>query len=330
MRAVLIGCGAISQNHASILKEMKGRVDLVALCDTVPENAKVLMETVGLDLPVYTDYREMFDQVMPDAVHICTPHFLHAQMAIDALDRGIHVFLEKPAAMTPRQLAELEEAEKRSKATLCVCFQNRFLTCNQTAMEKIRSAEAGKILGARAFVTWYRGGEYYTESPWRGKLATEGGSVLMNQSIHTLDLLLWFLGEPKTVDGAIGNYQNTMNETEDTAHLYMTFPQGQKALFYATNTYCKSAKIEWEVVCENMTLRSVGHKLFINDEPVVTRQEGSNAGKAVWGKGHSILIGEFYRALEEGKESPVPLSSAAVPLRAIWELFRKNGVRIDG
>jgi len=322
MRSALIGCGAISRNHVHVLKELREETELVALCDVNKEAAEELAREFLWDLPVYTDYLEMLDRVKPDAVHLCTPHFLHAEMAVEALNRGIHVFMEKPVCTTPEQLAALEEAERRSSAMLCICFQNRFLDSSRKAREMISSGEAGKILGARGFVTWDRGGDYYSKSPWRGKIATEGGSVLMNQAIHTLDLILWFMGGvPETVKGAIGNYRNTMNDTEDTAHLYMTFPENRVALFYATTTYCRSARIEWELVCEKKILHFEGPELSVDGEKIVSRQEGSNAGKSVWGKGHGILIREFYRAIREGAPSPVPLAEASVSLRTIWALY---------
>lgn len=319
-KTVLIGCGAISTNHADALKNLPA-VNFAAVCDPNPEAAKALMELHGLDLPVYADYKEMFAVEKPDAVHICTPHFLHAEMAIYALDRGINVFLEKPACMTREELAPLMEAEKRSSAILCVCFQNRFLTCVEKAREVLAEEKTGEILGARAFVTWKREGAYYTESPWRGKIATEGGSILINQSIHTLDLLLQFMGTPETVQGAIGNYMTPYNDTEDTAHIYMTFPNKKMGVFFATNGYCKSRKIELELTCENRLIRFVGDKLYVDDELYYEGQTGANRGKSVWGKGHGILIERFYKALENGEASPVPLESAAVSLGVLWDLF---------
>lgn len=329
MKTVLIGCGAISRNHVPALKRLAPRVQLCAVCDREEEKAKKLLEETELSLPVYTDYREMFEKERPDAVHICTPHHLHAPMAIEALSRGIHVFMEKPACIDDAQLEALKQAEEASDATLCICFQNRFLPSVQKAKEWIDSGKMGRILGGRGFVTWDRGGAYYSESPWRGKKVTEGGSVLMNQSIHTLDLLLSFLGEPTYVQGAVGNYRNTDNDTEDTAHIHMTFPEGRVGIFYATNTFIRSRRVEWELVCENGILRFVGDKLFLDDEVVVdSRPDGPATGKAVWGKGHALIIDAFYRALEENGPPPVSLESASRSLRTIWSLYEKNGVML--
>jgi predicted dehydrogenase len=323
-KAVLIGCGAISENHIGILKEMP-EVNFSAICDIDPKAAKRTVEREGLSLNVYTDYKEMLEKEKPDAVHICTPHFLHAPMAIYALERGINVFLEKPACMTPEELPALMEAEKNSSAILCISFQNRFLEAVGVAEKMIASGEYGKVMGGRAIVTWSRGGEYYTESPWRGKIATEGGSVLINQSIHSLDLLLYFLGEPENITGMIGTHTTgPYNDTEDTAHIIMKYPDDKVGIFFATNSYFKSARVEVDIACEKKNLRLSGDRLSVNGEIVFEGTKGVRRGKEVWGKGHSILIDEFYKALEEGRESPVPLESAVKSLKVIWELYRQN------
>ena len=323
-KAVLIGCGAISENHLAILHEMP-EVDLTAVCDISPEAARQALSREGISLPIYTDYKEMLEKEKPDAVHICTPHFLHAEMAIYALDRGVNVFLEKPACMTPEELPLLEAAVERSCAILCVSFQNRFLSAVEKAKEVLKDPGTGKILGGRAIVTWMRNGAYYTESPWRGRIATEGGSVLINQSIHSLDLLLQFLGDPDSVQGAIGTYATAPhNDTEDTAHIYMTFPDGKSGVFFATNNYCKTTSAQIDIVCENKTLSLAADRLFIDRQLVFEGKRGRILGKAAWGKGHGILIDAFYRALEEGGKSPVPLESAARSLKVIWEVYRQN------
>lgn len=322
----LIGCGSISRNHIHAIRDLEemGRVRLVALCDIVPEAAEKLSCEEQISVPIYTDYREMLLKEKPDAVHICTPHHLHTRMAIFALEHQINVFLEKPLCILPEDLERIAEAEKKSTAMLCVCYQNRFLNAVTRAKEMIGTEQVGSPLGARAFVTWCRGGEYYTQSPWRGKIATEGGSVLMNQSIHTLDLLLWFLGDPERVEGAIGNYHTAAyNDTEDTAHLYMTFPDGKVGIFYATTAYCVSSKIELEIVCEKKVLKLTGDKLSVDGVPVLLEQPGKNRGKEVWGKGHGILIARFYEALEKNEPSPVPLEEAARSLKTLWALYQK-------
>ena len=105
-----------------------------------------------------------------------------------AQERGINVFMEKPPAITFAKLDQLKQAVYASKAKLGLCYQNRYNQSYHAAKEFIASGAAGKVLGARVLVTWNRPAPYYTQSEWRGKLATEGGGVLINQAVHTLDL----------------------------------------------------------------------------------------------------------------------------------------------
>ena len=322
-RSVIIGCGAIAPLHVKALLQSEF-AELAALCDVEKSHAEKLAEENGLSVPVYTDYREMIEKEKPGAVHICTPHFLHAEMAIYALERGIHVFLEKPACMNFTELAALAEAERQSSAHLCVCFQNRFLPANLEAKRLIDEGEIGKVLGMRGFVTWNRRGAYYAESPWRGRKETEGGSVLMNQAIHTLDLMHYFGGTPESVEGKLSNHHmKGINNTEDTAEIYMKFPNGATGLFYATTAFCASSPIFLEVVGEKKTLRIEGNRLWIDGVLFEgAEEEVSHGGKAVWGNGHKILIEEFYRTL--GEKSPVPLAEGARVLRTVFSLYEEN------
>ena len=184
----IIGCGAISNNHISFLNEMKN-VKIIALCDILTERAQAKKEKYNLDCMVYDDYKKMLNEISLDAVHICTPHYLHSEMAIEALKRDINVLLEKPVAITSKQADDLLKAAKQSKAKICISFQNRYLNRNKAVKELITSGKAGKILHINGEVAWHRTAGYYTNSRWRGFKATEGGGVLMNQAIHTLDLI---------------------------------------------------------------------------------------------------------------------------------------------
>ena len=321
-KTAVIGCGAIAAVHAKALAE-NGRVSLSCLCDVDPAKAKAMAKTLGVDLPVYTDYREMLAREELDAVHVCTPHFLHAEMAEAALAAGVNVFLEKPACMTPAEVPALEKAAAESRAKLCVCFQNRFNPSTEKLRDMIADGKLGKVLGGRGIVTWDRGGAYYTLSPWRGKKATEGGSVMINQALHTLDLLQFFCGDPVSVKGAASNFRTPCNDTEDTAVLYLTFPGGGDGLFLGSTAYCRSAPAELEVVTEAGVARLEGGVLTLNGA-VIVPSETAAPGKAVWGNGHTRLIDLFYEALEKDLPAPVPLSEGLRALRTVWSLYGQN------
>ena len=224
-RVGVVGCGGIAQVHGTVLQHLEG-VELVGCADIKPERAQAFAETYGGR--AYSSMEELLEHEQLDAVHLCTPHYLHTPMAKLAASRGLHVFTEKPPVMTWEQWAEFRQLEQ-APTRVGVCFQNRYNPSVQLLREVLASGKAGKVLGARAFVTWHREAPYYTESGWRGSLQTEGGGVLINQSIHTLDLLGQFLGRATQVEASMMNHHlKGVIEVEDMMEAYLTFGEARR------------------------------------------------------------------------------------------------------
>ena len=194
MKAAVIGYGVIGKHHVNILSEMGV---LSAICDT---DKKALEGLEGIRL--FDDYIEMLDCIHPDVVHICTPHYLHADMIIEALGRNINVLCEKPVCIREEDIPRILEAEKNSDAMLGVCHQNRYNPANLYVKEYIKDKT---VLGGVGQVSWKRDAAYYASGEWRGKWETEGGGVLINQALHTLDLMQWFCGMPEYLSASISN-----------------------------------------------------------------------------------------------------------------------------
>ena len=323
-RVAIIGCGAISQTHAAYLTKMP-QIQIVGLCDIKPERAEALAAAHGLNAPVFTDYREMLDAVRPDVVHICTPHYLHVPMAIDALKRGIHVLTEKPVCISPGQKDELLCASRESRAKICVCFQNRFIERNMRLKELLDAGEYGRIKSVFGSVLWKRTAEYYITSGWRGKIATEGGSVMINQAIHTLDLLLWTCGDPDSVAAVTANFTHQgVIETEDTAVADLFYPD-MTAIFLATNTNSVSAPISLEFRCEKGVLAIRDGDLWIDGAPQGLKDPVAPTGKNEWGVGHRNLFAAFYRSLDEDLPVPVSVEDAYRAVRVLRTVYASNG-----
>lgn len=212
IRTALIGCGGISKVHLDALSHMDN-VELVSVADVKEDRAKARAEQYGCAYT--TDWTEYVSRDDIDVVHICTPHYLHAPMAIALLDSGKRVLTEKPMAS---EVADAEEMIRHSDGRLAVVFQNRYNEASQFIRQSIADGRYGKLLSMRAAVNWHRTPEYYTESGWRGFYKTEGGGVLINQAIHTLDLMLYFAGKPASVRGHVSTdlLYDTI-EVEDTA-----------------------------------------------------------------------------------------------------------------
>ena len=324
MKTALIGCGAISGNHLTAIRALPD-VELVALCDVIPERAEAARNKYAPDAAVYADYRKMLDETKPDAVHIATPHHLHAEMTREALARGINVFLEKPVCISEEEIARMTEAEKKSRGRVCVCFQNRLN--HSVLLAKKLAGEFGGVGSARATVTWCRDAEYYRTDGWRGKTATEGGGVLINQAIHELDLLIGYCGVPSTVSAKTANHRHAgVIEVEDTAELLIGFDSGATAFFTATTAFGCDAPNFAELFCRNgRRITLLGDALYVDGVPYeVEADDRAFPGKECWGAGHVRLIRLFYEAVASGSPMPVTLESAAVPLCVLLAAYRSS------
>ena len=191
MKTAVVGCGNISNVHFKALSEIQ-EIEIVAVADIKKERAD--KKAVEFGAKAYYDFEEMLANEDLDCIHICTPHYLHTPMALKALNKGIHVLIEKPCSVSADEVEALRNAQKESGKQVGICFQNRYNSCVCRAKELVDSGNMGKIRSVRAFVTWCRGEDYYSDD-WHGTLEKECGGVLINQAIHTVDLIQYFTGK---------------------------------------------------------------------------------------------------------------------------------------
>lgn len=321
IKAAIVGCGVIHENHANAIIKYNG-AEISSFCDIKPDRA--LNAAAKYGGKATSDYKEILEDSDINVVHICTPHYLHTPMAIEALRHGKNVLMEKPVAMNYEEAEKLIRAAQESDRKIGVCFQNRYNNTNRRIKELLTSGETGRILGARAFVNWRRDDKYYLESDWRGKWSTEGGGVLINQAIHTIDLLQWFLGEIESVSGhAATRKLGDIIEVEDTAEAYIRFKSGADAIFFGSNCFAINAPVFIEIVCENAVLR-------LEEELTVKWKDGrcevcresdmATGAKAYWGLGHTMLIGDFYKTIEAGGNFDIDPGEAAKSIKIIDEI----------
>lgn len=328
-RAAIIGLGAISAVHVAAITE-NDFADIIAICDIDAEKLVKTAAKIPHPVRTYTDYKAMLAEVKPEVVHICTPHFLHKAMAIDSMRAGCDVYLEKPAALNYDEGLEILAVEKETGKKVCVSFQNRVIPTNLTAKKMIDSGELGAFRGARAFMTWNRSGAYYTQSPWRGRFATEGGGVLMNQSIHTLDLLYYFGGKIDHTQGTASLRKNAdIIEVEDTAEATVFYESGKTAIFYATNCNVTDASVMVEVYLEKGKLLLQDNRLYKdvgNGYELVLDDSAQMAlGKMVWGNGHAMMMNRFYASLDGKDEYYCTLEDALPVLKVIGDIYECSG-----
>ena len=323
-KVALVGCGTIAPNHLRAIKSLPG-IEVVALCDTNLEKAEQRKNEYELNCKLYSDFDEMLENEELDSIHVATPHYLHAPMTIKALKKNINVFLEKPMCISCDEINDIIKAEEESCAKVCVCFQNRFNP--STVLAERIAMEDGGVKSAFGSVFWYRDEKYYTNSGWRGKYATEGGGVMINQAIHTLDLLCYYLGTPKSVAATVSNHHlKDIIEVEDSAEGIIYFENGKKANFYTTTSFeGRDATILYLVTEKKRRIQIQYSAVYVDGEKVDDPSLVSDfIGKECYGNGHMYLIAKYYEALKNNTEMPVTLESAQYALRVLLASYRSN------
>lgn len=327
--AAIIGCGAIFPLHAKALAQLQG-VELLAVADNELSKA----EQAGLEYgcTATDDYRTIVERDDIDVVHLCTPHYLHAEMAVELLGAGKHVLTEKPLAANLDSARRMLEAAASSKGQLGVAFQNRYNDPSVYIKQKIESGELGKMICLKGVVTWHRDEAYYQSSNWRGRWVTEGGGVLMNQTIHTLDLLQWFGGDIASVKGSVTtDVLDGVIEVEDSAHACIDFSNKARALFYGTNAYLVNSPVELEVVFEHGILLQRRDSLYLwkdEQETLICEPASRSYGaKSYWGTGHFMLIEDFYTHIRENRRFWIDGEEGFKALKLAADIYSSSHAR---
>lgn len=311
MRSAIVGCGSIAQVHAQAIGQLR-QEGLVAVADIERDKAESMAALYGAK--AYSDWEKMLEEERIDVLHICTPHYLHASMAVSALERGVHVFMEKPPVIHLQQWEQLSAAVRNQQngAKVGVCFQNRYNSSVRYVKEHMDNGAWGRLLGARGIVTWRRDEEYYTAGGWRGQIETEGGGALINQAIHTLDLLQYFAGEKALAVEAVMDRQHLPESigVEDLAAVYISYPHARVCL-YASNSYVADVPPLLELECEKARIRIEEESVTVytaeGERQEVELQVQECLGKRYWGAGHFSTIREFYRCAASGEHFPIEL-----------------------
>ena len=228
LRIAVVGCGVIGRVHADTITGLGPDASLVLAVDESAERA------AGLGVPYTTSFAEAVASPEIDAVAICTPSGTHADLVVAALEAGKHVLVEKPLDITLAAAQRIAAAAAVSDRTVAVVSQHRFDRASVVVHNAVAAGDLGRITSAVASVAWWRSQGYYDSGDWRGTWSLDGGGALMNQSIHTVDLMVWLLGEPVEVFAATGRLSHERIEVEDTAVATVRFAGGALGLIHAT------------------------------------------------------------------------------------------------
>ncbi|HOI23730.1 MAG: Gfo/Idh/MocA family oxidoreductase [Spirochaetia bacterium] len=357
-RTVLIGCGRISHKHIEAFARNAARMQLVALCDPLLHRAQAkakeyleamvavrAIASVSSAAPprVYADYRQMLEELKPDMATIATESGYHPRIAIDCLNAGAHVICEKPIALSTKDADAMIAVAKARGRKLALCFQNRFNAPVQKARRALEAGRFGKLLHGMIQVRWNRNEGYYSQAPWRGTWALDGGT-LMNQCTHGIDLLQWMMGEDAVrVQAATRRFSRPI-EAEDFGAAIIEFASGAvgivegTACVYPTNLNetlslfgTKGTVVIGGLATNKLeTWRFADAEEYGDTEDKVLDSHAKNP-PSVYGYGHGDLFADVLDSIETGSELLVSGERGRKALEIILAIYKaqKTGLPVE-
>lgn len=311
----IVGLGAIAGLHVKAIAALD-EAELVAGYDSAPGKADEFCEANGGR--AYHDLGAFLDDPRMEAVIIATPSGLHLESAVAACKRGKHVIVEKPLEVTVERCRAIVDAAEGSGVKVLVVYPSRTTEVARLVHDAVAAGRLGKIACADAYVNWYRSQEYYSSGSWRGTWRLDGGGALMNQSIHAVDLLLWFLGDVEEVFARAKTLSHTGIEVEDVAVASLAFKNGALGTIQGTTSafpgYPKRIEIygsEGSIVMEEDRLLAWAFKDELPEDGRVREAycalgaAGSGASNAlgISHLGHQALIASFVDSIR--RDTPV-------------------------
>jgi predicted dehydrogenase len=227
----IIGCGMISRFHAKAVADIKG-AKVTACFDSYTESADKFGAEIGCK--VYHKFDDMLADKSVDIVTICTPSGVHAEPAIAAAKAGKHIIVEKPLDITLKRCDAMIAAADKAGVVLSTIFPSRFHESSQLLKKAIDAGRFGRLTMGDSYVKWFRTQEYYDSGAWRGTWALDGGGALMNQAVHSVDLLLWFMGPAVEVSAYTNTLAHKRIEVEDVAVANVKFANGALGVIEAS------------------------------------------------------------------------------------------------
>lgn len=331
MKYALIGCGRISPNHIEAAK--KNKLEFVAICDILYDAMQEKSDRFNLEsVRKYTDYKEMLRIEKPELVAIATESGKHAEIALDCIEEGCNVIIEKPIALSIDDANAIIKAGREKGVVVCANHQNRFNKSIQYIRRALEKGRFGKLLHGAAHVRWNRGQSYYTQAPWRGTWAQDGG-CLMNQCIHNIDLLRWMMGDEidevmAYTDQLLHNYL----EAEDIGLALVKFTNGSYGLIEGTtNVYPRNLEETLYLFGEKGTAKAAGTSDNIIEEwsfadsldnPSVVKATFSENPPNIYGFGHTPLYTDVIDAIRNHRAPLVDGEAGKRALELVLAIYK--------
>lgn len=313
----IIGCGMIADFHAKAIADVEG-AELVCCFDLSKERADALAEKYGIR--GYDNLDAMLADPDLDVVTIGTPSGAHRDPAVAAAKAGKHVIVEKPLEITLEKCDDIIRACEENNVTLSTIFPSRFHAPSNKIKNAIESGRFGRLTVGDAIVKWYRSQEYYDSGAWRGTWALDGGGALMNQAIHSVDLLTWLMGPVKEIRAQIAMLAHERIEVEDTAVATLMFENGALGIIEASTAiypgYLKRIEIHGSAGSAVMEEEDIIKWDFAEEAPVDAEikaaMEGSISGgggaadpSAIGHHGHAHQFADVVDAINTGRKPAI-------------------------
>lgn len=330
----IVGLGNIASTHArAILNHESGSV--AAASSRSVENRQKFSNEFGV--PVYETFEELLSHRSLDAVTICTPTGTHLEYGVKAAEAGKHVVIEKPIEVNVEKGRRLIDSCRQNGVKLAVIYQNRFSAGAVRVKEVLKKGLIGKPFMARAAVKWFRDQEYYHSSNWRGTLNLDGGGAVINQAVHTIDLLTWFLGEAEAVSAYKGTFTHEDIEAEDNAVAIIRFKSDAMAVFEASTSIVPAQPRKIEIHGTKGTV------ILTDDEVVVLsgsgseqsdkedkQESGSGAKDPLIGLGfqnHALQYAQIIHTIKTDGEPVVSGEESLQSLAVVESIYRSSELR---
>ncbi|MCP4889412.1 MAG: Gfo/Idh/MocA family oxidoreductase [Planctomycetaceae bacterium] len=312
----IVGCGMIANFHARAIADAEG-AHLVGCADRKAEFAEAFAEKQGCR--AFESLEAMLADPEIDAITVCSPSGAHLDPAVAAAEAGKHVIVEKPLEVTTERCDQIIQACEKSGVQLAVTFQSRFHESSRLMKQAVEQGRFGRVTMGDAYVKWYRSQEYYDSGAWRGTWALDGGGALMNQAIHSVDLLLWLMGDVEEISAMTATLTHERIEVEDVAVANLKFKSGALGIIEATTTSFPGSLKRIEIsgdqgsaVLEEEDLKEWNFaEETVEDADIRKRMSGqteSGGGaadpSAIDHHGHTMVFSDFVAAINE-KRAPL-------------------------
>lgn len=338
LNIAVVGTGNIAPAHIGALLTFPQRCHIVALCDIYPEKAEAMKQRFKLDdAVIFDDHEKMLSSdIKIDVVHICTPPYTHAEIAVNSMNSGKNVVVEKPMATCLAECDAMLEAEKRNGVTMGCIAQNRFRDPISKLKKIIDEGKAGKPLMAHVNSLWWRGHCYY-DLWWRGLWEKEGGGCTLNHAVHHIDMINWFRGElPTEVTSVLSNVAHDNAEIEDLSFSILRYSDGFMADITASVVHhgeeqglvfqCERAKLEtpWDVYAS----ASLSNGFPRHDEELENELRADyDSIPPLPYEGHTGEIDNYISALENGTRPMITGIDGRRTVELITAIYKSGSLR---